>query len=361
MKIGVNARTFSVNEPDGAVQASRKLISSLGEKEDVDLILFGNKDLSRDDLNHETTSSNLFMSDSPFFGIAWERLILPALANNSDIDILFCPNGNAPPIGVNCPIVTTIHDVNAIKGMSGGIHRIYRRISIPLSVRSSEAIVTVSNFSKSEIKNNLSIGSDKIHVNYNGVDDFFLSDASSVPLDLPDNYLLYVGAMNPRKNISRLIDAYRKSRNKIDQKLVLIGPNNKLVYKNMDTSNFSDEIVTPGFIPKEQLKFAYENADVFIYPSLYEGFGMPPLEAMACGTPVISSNRSSLPEILNGYSTLVDPTNVHDIASAIVDVATSDITSQDQAKLKSHAEQYSWENAADRMYDIFQDVLNSTV
>lgn len=356
MKIGVNARTFSVNEPDGAVQSARKLSHQLGKREDVELTLYGSPDLEADFPEADQVKSTGYYSTSPFFGVVWERTVLPLLID-SDIDVLLCPNGNSPPVGVRCPVLTYIHDINAQKGMSSGIHGKYREISVPYSVRASDAIITVSNFSKQEILDSLPVKEKDVHVVYNGIDDFYLFGNSSDPFGLPENYLLYVGAMNPRKNVSRLIEAYERIQNKIPHKLVLIGPQNKSVYKKFELNSVAEDVITPGFLPKAQLKYAYENADAFIYPSLYEGFGMPPLEAMACGTQVVASNRSSLPEILNGYCDLVDPQDVDAIGTAMIEVATSEPSSTMKQNMRAHTKNFTWKRAADDLMEVIESTV----
>ncbi|AWB27135.1 glycosyltransferase family 4 protein [Halococcoides cellulosivorans] len=347
MRIGVNARTFSVDEPGGSVQSMRKITRELIQRDDVSVVLYGNSCLSGEFPNATQVHSGGFFSNSPFFGVLWERTVLPMLVDADEIDVLLCPNGNAPPVGVGVPIVTYVHDVNALKGMSSWVHQIYRRTMVPLGVRNSEAIVTVSEFSKGEIVDHLPVDPEDVHVVYNGVDEFFLQDGGSEPMDLPDDYFLYVGAMNPRKNVRRLVDAYTQIHDEIDQKLVLIGPRNKSMFKTMDVEA-SENIITPGFVPRPQLKYAYENADAFLFPSLYEGFGLPPLEAMACGTPVIAANSSSLPEILDGHATFVDPYCTEDIEDALCDNDLND----NEDDLVCHSNKFTWDDSTDQLFKI---------
>jgi len=355
MRVGVNARTFNVNEPDGAVQSARKLTRALGNRDDVELVLYGDAELATQFECAESVNSTGFLSNSPFFGVVWERTVLPLVTNTADLDILLCPNGNSPPIDI--PVITYIHDVNAQKKMSSGTHELYRRLLVPLGAKNSDAIVTVSEFSKREIQGHLPNSIPDIHVVYNGIDKVYRREGTGDKLDLPEKYLLYVGAMNPRKNVERLVKAFDSIRETIPHSLVLIGPENKSMYKEMDISSLSDDLLLPGFVTEQELKYAYTNADGFVYPPLYEGFGLPPLEAMACGTPVVSSNRSSLPEILNGYAQLVDPTEVDAIADAILDVATMHTSSERRAELKNHARRFSWERAADELVDVMTNVV----
>jgi glycosyltransferase involved in cell wall biosynthesis len=280
------------------------------------------------------------------------------LAKREGLDVLLCPNANAPPISVGCPIVTYVHDVNAQKGMSSGVHQLYRKFVVPPGIRNSDAIVTVSEFSKQEIVEHLPVSAENVHVVYNGVDDFYHKPGGSEPLDLPDQYILYVGAMNPRKNIGCLVAAYDLIREDVPHKLVLIGPQNKSVYKKLDVDSFAEDIVTPGFLPRAQLKSAYENAAVFVYPSLYEGFGLPPLEAMACGTPVIVSDTSSLPEIVGDAALQVDPENPIDIAEMIKRMITDNkLREAFSSNGRSHAGEFRWDRSGEQLIK----VLNQSV
>lgn len=354
MKVGINARTFSVPQPDGAVQTAMKLTRELIANSSVELILFGHASIT-ERFPDTTIDSSLYLPCSQAYGVVWERSVLPWLASKHDIDVLLCPNGNAPPTPLHCHVVEYIHDVNAQKGMSSGIHQLYRKTMVPLGARNSDAIVTVSEFSKREIVRNLPVAPDDVSVVYNGIDDFYLREGGSEPMELPDSYILYVGAMNPRKNVQGLIRAYQRLRSERDirHKLVLIGPENKTVYKRLDIEDTDGGIITPGFIPKPQLKYAYEQADVFVYPSKYEGFGLPPLEAMACGTPVIASNATSLPEILGNTAALVDPSDTEAIADSISSIISH--PEQDGFEPKNgsnHAQQFTWDRTTDHLMTV---------
>lgn len=356
MKVGVNARTFSVDQPDGAVQASVRLTNELNNIPDVEVTCYCPEPIP-DDRIEAPTKSPRFGSTSQFYGVVWERTLLPLMVLQDDIDVLLCPNGNAPftPIpGIK--IVTYIHDVNALKGMSGGIHRTYRRVAVPRSASVSDRIITVSEFSKSEIIDVLDVPSEKVDVVYNGIDDVFLDDTESISCDLPDNYILYVGAMNPRKNIQGILDAFEQLKSQTDfpHKLVLVGPQNKMVYQNFEVEE-SDDVVTPGFLPVLELKYAYENADVFLYLSFYEGFGLPPLEAMACRTLVVSSDRTALSEILEGHACLVDPTSGEAITNAAISILNGSC-SISQNDSRKYAEKFTWKRSADKLYTVFRSI-----
>lgn len=357
MKIGINARTFNVEQPDGAVQTARKVARHLSERQDLSVILFGASELESDFEYVDSVIGGGFISNSPSFGVVWERTVLPYAVRKSNIDVLLCPNGNAPVSSVEKPIVMYIHDINAQKNMSSGLHGLYRKVFVPAGIENSDRIVTVSEFSKKEIISFFSLDPDVVNVVHNGVDQIFFESGRSSKLNLPERYFLYVGAMNPRKNVDNIIRAYNLIHDDIPQSLVLIGPDNKSVYKTMSTEGMHDDIITTGFVSKSELIYAYENADGFVYPSLYEGFGLPPLEAMACGTPVISSNVSSLPELLNGFAELVNPNDIEAIAVAMQDLSQGMPQGYTRDDLTSHAAKFSWDESVDSLVQILEDVV----
>ncbi|MBX0296661.1 glycosyltransferase family 4 protein [Haloarcula nitratireducens] len=359
MHIGINARTFLTDEPGGAVQTAIKIAKRLAERDDVEVTLYGSKNLKNAWPNNVSIRGFGYPNKINFFGVIWERSVLPALASRDDIDILLCPNGNAPMTPVNCPIITYIHDINAQKGMSSGVHQIYRRLLVPQGVKVSNKIITVSEFSKREIQKHLPVHSSDIHAIYNGVDDYYLNNKEGVEYELPEEYILYVGSMNPRKNISNLIKSFNIFKDKIDSnyKLVLIGPGNKYIFKKIDMVEDGSDIITPGFVSQPELKYIYKNASLFAYISKYEGFGLPPLEAMACGTPVVASESTSLPEVLNGAAAFVDPEEEVEIADKFLEVVSNkDVRNKLQRDGLQHVQSYTWESTIDKLLAIFEDV-----
>ncbi|WP_266081660.1 glycosyltransferase family 4 protein [Haladaptatus caseinilyticus] len=359
MKIGINARTFSVDEPGGSVQTSLRLTNELMTYPEIEVVLFGHNSLKHIFPNAKIIDK-YYLKDSQIYGLFWERTVLPNIASAEEVDVLYCPNGNAPLHPVSYPVVMCIHDINAIKGMSNKHHQLYRKLTVPQAAKSADAVVTVSNFSKREIVNELSIDSNKINVVHNGIKNTYFNNESSSSIDLPEKYILYVGAFNPRKNIKRLVAAFKQLKEEADipHKLVLIGPKNKMIFKNMDIT-ISEEIITPGFLKIEELKFAYQNATIFAYPSLYEGFGLPPLEAMACKTPVVASTASSLPEILDNAAELADPYEIEDIKQSIYKVISDEQYQDKLANLgQIRSQRFTWKAAAEKMVDIFISVNN---
>lgn len=355
MKVGVNARTFDVDQPGGAVQTSIKHTERLINREGSDVVLFGHESISA--VFPEATIVNTgYPASSQIYGLLWERAVLPHLGEKYNIDVLYCPNGNAPSTETSFRVVMCLHDVNAMKGWSNWNHQLYRKLAVPRGAKLADTIVTVSEFSAQEINTHLNIPKSKIEVVYNGIDDFFFSGKSEELSELPENYLLFVGALNPRKNISRVVKSFNRVQEQMgsNYKLVIIGPDNKNIFKKIEVDlHKTNDIITPGFVSKAELKYAYKHADVFVFPSLYEGFGLPPLEALACGTPVVTSSTTSLGEIMEKGCIQADPESVDDISSAIIRLLEDNSLSNELSKEGiAYSEKFTWENASESLCEV---------
>ena len=356
MKVGVNARTFVVDEPGGAVQTAIRHTKGLISRSDTEVKLFGHGSL-RSAFPETHVVSTGYSIPSQAYGLLWERIVLPVLADRHGVDVLYCPNGNSPAIRTPCPVVLCIHDVSAIKQWSSGVHQLYRRLAVPCAVALADTVVTVSEFSKREIIEQLNVPPSKLRVVHNGIDDVFLSEGEGEHLNLPEEYLLFVGSMNPRKNIGRVIRAFVRAKQSADltHSLVLIGPGNKRIFRTVDVDDRED-IVSLGFVSKLELKYAYTNADVFVFPSLYEGFGLPPLEALACGTPVVASETTSLKELLREGCILVDPEDVEAIAAAIVKISQDDrLSAELAAEGRTYAQEFTWDRPTEQLHGVLAD------
>ncbi len=361
VRVGINARTFSVSEPGGEVQSTIKLFSKLIEisNNDFEFIIFGNEKIKSIFPNNEVIDEGFFVN-SQAFGLIWEQTMLRLLVKKFDIDVLLCPSANGFFIkSNNVKSVVWIHDMNAFYEWMNPYYRLLTRIRHPSVAKSADVIVTVSNFSKGEIQRLLNIPGLKIKVVYNGIDEYFLSNTRKIncKFDYPEKYILFVGSAIPRKNLKRLILAYRRIKDKIDEYLVIIGPKNKRVFGNVNLED-DEKIIVKGFVSKEELKYAYENASLFVFPSLYEGFGLPPLEAMACGTPVVASNTSSLPEVLGNSAHYVNPYSVESIADGILKVLDDDSYRKELVrKGLKQVKRYTWKKAAEDVLNIIKNLL----
>ncbi|MGQ0735300.1 MAG: glycosyltransferase family 4 protein [Acidobacteriota bacterium] len=277
------------------------------------------------------------------------------------------------PAAVRCRSVVTIHDCIHLmfpQYLPGSLAHLYARGAMWTAVRKADRILTVSEASKRDILRFFDIPAERVEVIYNAIDERFLEAPDEGEMwrirqryQLDHPFVLYVGNVKPHKNLERLIEAFGQARaSGLDNlRLLIIGdqvskfpPLRQAVHKNR-----LDKFVRfLGFQPYETLSAFYRLARAFAFPSLYEGFGLPPLEAMACGTPVVTSNVSSMPEITGESALLVDPYDSASIASGLVQAVTDEALRADlsQRGIK-RAREFSWARSVARIHGIYMDVL----
>lgn len=252
----------------------------------------------------------------------WDDILIPNNINNLDLDLYHIPqNGIGMPDNNNCPYIITLHDIIPYKlpqTVSDKFLSIFNKY-MPTIIKNSKAIITVSNFSKEDIARAFSYNRDNIYVThlaseniYRPLDKLISKNIIREHYNICSDYILYVGGFSPRKNILNLINAFSllKAHFKTDVKLVIAGKKGISYKKYLDRVLYlglQNEIIFPGFISVKNMPYLYNAAEFLVYPSVYEGFGLPPLEAMACGIPVISSNTTSIPEILGSSAKLINP------------------------------------------------------
>lgn len=352
MNVGVNARVFGVNTPDGAAQVGINHTRNLIHTEGIKCTLYGGKNAGRWFDQQIIPSSPFYLQESQPYGVIWERTALPTVAAFDNLDVLFCPNANAPPVNFGgYSTIMMVHHVGSDHGHSP-IQRLYRKMMIPLGSHSADAIVTVSEFSKERILERLPVSEGDVHVIYNGVDPEYFDEDYGEEIELPDDYILFVGSADKRKNLSRLLRAYDRLDDDIE--FVVVGPQDSIAYGNEGIDR--DDIINLGYVSKAELKYVYANATLFAYPSLYEGFGLPPVEAAACGTPVVTSNVSAIPEIMGDAAEYVDPYDVDSIRGGLEIIHDSDRLDQLAQKGRQRAKRYTWEKATNRLIEVFEKV-----
>ncbi|MDU3812042.1 glycosyltransferase family 4 protein [Klebsiella grimontii] len=268
--------------------------------------------------------------------------------------VYFTPGFNAPYLFVKRSVIT-IHDLNHIDldNNSSFLKKLYYRLVLKRACKKSLAIFTVSEFSKRRIIDWAGIDGVKVTVVGNGVSGNFKPDGRSF---LPGyNYIFCVSNRKEHKNEKRLIEAFSLVNNRGDLKLVFSGKPTAEIIEFIKSLNLENDIVFTGFISDDELPAYYRGALMLVMPSIYEGFGLPVIEAMACGTPTIASNTTSLSEIAGDASLLVDPLNVHDI-SAAMHTLISDSNLREELKIKGleHVKQYTWENTVHKIKTVLE-------
>lgn len=281
-----------------------------------------------------------------------------------DADVTFFLNYVIPP-GVRGKRITMIHDMTykVFPETQTLRSRIWLFLSMKRTLRRADAVVTASMFSKSEIIKYTGFDAEKITTISCGVDRNLFTDQYSVAeiekvkqkYRIEGDYYLYVGTLEPRKNIKRLLQAYSilvNYENSIPQ-LVIVGKAGWLfsdIFSTVEQLDISDKVIFTGYINEKEIPIMMNGAKIFLYPSLYEGFGMPPLEAMACGTAVITSNVASLPEVVGDCAVLVDPYNIEEIANSILNLDT-DEEKREQLAYNGfqRSKMFSWNNVSENI------------
>ena len=285
------------------------------------------------------------------------------------IDIYQVPN-TMPLLGRTTPTVITIHDLGDLRVKKYGILRTgYRFLANFLAARLADRILTVSENSKRDIVRLLRVPESKVTVVYNGVSEEFhpldrkkCKDHLASRYSIRGDFLLAPGGLSRNKNIPRLLAAMRmlKERGR-PESLVVLGdtqnPEFKYAAVTARQSGLDGTVVLPGFVPREDLPVFYNAASLVVYPTLYEGFGLPVLEAMACGTPLITSNSSSLPEVAGNAAFLVDPRNPEEIAVAAEQLLADEmLRSKFSSRGILHARQFTWTRAAEKVLEVFLEI-----
>src|SRR6201984_1243546 len=306
------------------------------------------------------------------------RVILKRL----QCDLVHIPQLFWMPRALPCPYVMTVHDLLEHMSRAKGRSSLRRSLHYQLTrhvLSGAARIFAGSQFSKSEIEKLFGISPSRIEVVYNAIDERFLHGHAS-PADrqlIAERYLvtypflLYAGRISPHKNLVRIIEAFSALRGELDKedkfpdlKLIIIGDDlsgHPDLRRTVVRSGVQNEVRFLGFVPIDVLRIFYDVANVFLFPSLYEGFGLPPLEAMAHGTPVVTSNISSLPEVVGNAAVLVNPENVFEIMRATHRVLV-DQNLREKLKQRGYeqANCFSWEASARSVLRVYEQVAGGT-
>ncbi len=301
-----------------------------------------------------------------------------AILKRLNCDLVHIPHLFWVPRGLPCPYVMTVHDVlehmyraHDHSGLRRSLHSTLTRHVLKGAAR----IFAVSKFTQSEIEKLFAIPPERVEVVYNAIDERFLrGHASEADRQLlaerylvTHPFLLYAGRISPHKNVVRTIEAFSALKSELekegsypDLKLIIIGDElsrNPDLRRTVIRSGVQNDVRFLGFVPIEVLRIFYDAAKIFVFPSLYEGFGLPPLEAMAHGTPVVTSNTSSLPEVVGNAAVLVNPENVFEIMRALHRVLR-DQALREKLKQRGYEQvrKFSWDDSARRVLRVYESV-----
>jgi glycosyltransferase involved in cell wall biosynthesis len=298
-------------------------------------------------------------------------------------DLVHIPHLFWIPRALPCPYVMTVHDVLEHMYRARGHSGLRRSLHFHLTkkvLRGAARIFAVSQFTKTEIQQLFGIPPDRLEVVYNAIDERFLrGHATEADRQLIAErylvtypFLLYAGAISPHKNLIRIIEAFSALKTELekeqkypDLKLIIIGDDlsgHPDLRRTVIKSGVQNDVRFLGFVPIEVLRIFYDAAKIFVFPSLYEGFGLPPLEAMAHGTPVVTSNTSSLPEVTGNAAVLVNPENVFEIMHALHRVLL-DQSLRERMKQRAleQSKRFSWDSSVRRILAVYEEVAGNAV
>jgi glycosyltransferase involved in cell wall biosynthesis len=367
MRIGMNCRILSKSTPAGTARYARQLLaasldtSDLGSESTFSLFGLGDPPHQFRDDDRMRVSDATPPVPSGLCAYVWEQLCLPRVIQQTDIDVFHTPAG-IPPLLTRVPQVTTIHDLSPITHPEwfAKKYATFYQLLVPFAVRFSDRIIAVSDFTREEIVDHYPSAADKTVTVHNGVVPPDIDGVEAVtPLEGRD-FLLSVGAQNPRKNLRRLVEAYGilRRRRPDSPELVLAGPSND-IFDATDIPSVSG-VRTLGFVPDEQLAWLYKQTDALVYPSLYEGFGLPILEAMSVGTPVVTSNRGAMAEVAGDAALLVDPEDSESIAAGILEaLADPEVAETLRVAGRDRAAEFGWEQTAMETIQVYHEAIES--
>lgn len=300
------------------------------------------------------------------------------LIKNLKCEIVHVPHLFALPRSLPCPYVMTVHDVldhmYRTRGRSGFRRSLYFQMTRQV-LRGASRIFAVSRFTKMELEKLFGISSSRVHTIYNAIDERFLyghandSDRQFLAERYQVNYpfLLYAGRISPQKNLVRIIEAFSSLKAELekedkytDLKLIIIGDElskHPDLRRTVIRSGVQNDVRFLGFVPIDTLRIFYDVAKVFVFPSLYEGFGLPPLEAMAHGTPVLTSNTSSLPEVVGSAAVLVNPENIFEIRRGLQRILLDQpLRSKLKQRGYEQVQKFSWDSSARQVLTAYEEI-----
>jgi glycosyltransferase involved in cell wall biosynthesis len=282
----------------------------------------------------------------PVRDVGWYLAALPARARRDGVDVLHCPTHRAP-VRSAVPLVVTLHDIAVLRHpeLFNRWTRSYSRVVLPRVARAARIVIAASEFTRGELLSLLDLPEEKVRVIPHAVGAPFVADGDAAFGD----YVLTVGTLEPRKNLDRLVEGFERA-DLNGSRLLVAGMRG---WGDVDVSG--DRVQQLGFVPDDELARLYRGARCVAYLSAYEGFGLPLVEAMACGAPVVAANAGSAPEVTGGAAVLVDPSDPDAIASGLADA----IERSDELRVLGleRAQAFSWTTVARATLDVYRKAI----
>lgn len=378
MKIGIEAQRIFRKKKHGMDIVALELIRNLQQIDDRnEYFIFVKPDEDRSVLQDTKNFTVVELEGGAY--PAWEQIALPRAAKELGCQLLHCTSNTAP---LNCPVplVTTLHDIIYLESsyftiLSGSgtayqkFGNIYRKMVVPEVVKRSKKIITVSHFEKQRIGDFFGMENEgRLAAVYNGVSSHFKPVTDGKELKrvkekyrLPDQYFFFLGNTDPKKNTRGTLKAFSDflKHTETDHKLVMLDYDRSELEKilaEIGDPKLIDKIVLTGYVVNTDLPAIYCQSELFLYPSLRESFGIPMLEAMACGVPVITSNTSSMPEVAGGAACIIDPFKPAEITRAMIQLYNNSAVKEEMiAAGWKQAAKFSWQAMAEEVLQIYKE------
>lgn len=370
MKIGIEAQRIFRKNKHGMDYVVLQEIKELQKIDTVNEYFIFVKP-GEDRCLEETQNFHIIELKCPSYPL-WEQVALPIAARKHKVDILHCTS-NTAPIWCSTPLMLTLHDIIFLeprdknnKSLYQNMGWLYRRIVVPKILNKCKRIITVSNFELNNIISKLNIPKQQMAMVYNGYNNWFrpienVEDITSKYID-QTGYFFFLGNTDPKKNTERTLIAYSKylKMSKVKRKLLIADLKSQhleeiISRKRLD--DIKDNVVLTGYVVNSDLPYIYNGAFTFLYTSLRESFGIPLLEGMACGTPVITSNTSSMPEIGGKNAALINPESSNEIAAMMLKIENnSDFRNEVINNGLERAKLFSWKNTATNLLKLYEEV-----
>jgi glycosyltransferase involved in cell wall biosynthesis len=370
MLVGVNCLVVE-GESAGVASYTMSLVEGLSAVDyENEYLLFGTEGRLGKVVRPGVTLEEPFLpAGSRLQRLIWEHFVLARRARARGVKVLHLPDHTYPALAARCPVVLTVHDLAFLKHPEtfGRGRRMYKAALIRRSVRKAARIICDSDSTRRDLIELLGVSPSKIHRILLAAHPRYLREVSAAERErvldrhaLPPRFLLYVGTLEPRKNIGRLIDAYAALVRTVRPVVPLVivgrpGWGGEALVRRVESLGLDEHVRFAGHVPVDDLPAIYQAAELLIYPSIYEGFGLPVVEAMASGTPVITSNRASLPEVAGDAAALVDPLSVDEIADAMAGLLSDrSLNAEFRVKGRARARLFSWERTARETAQAYQ-------
>ena len=369
-KIGIEVQRLFRKKKHGMEVVAMELINELKQMQTANSFVVFAKD-DEDKKSFANTENISFKTITGRTYMDWEQFSLPKAARKEKIDFLHS-TCNTSALRLKVPLLLTLHDIIYLEELNfkgtayQNFGNLYRKFVVPAIVKKSRYIITVSNYEKDVIMKKLNVSEEKIKVVYNAVNKKFNNNYTSAEIKdfkekyhLPEQFILFLGNTAPKKNTNNAVDAYIKYCDNFSEPMpmVILDYDKSLLEEKLKKCNRQEllkNFIFLGFIASDEMPLMYNAATLFLYPSLRESFGLPILEAMGCGTPVITSNTSSMPEVSGNAALLVDPFSTNDIAEKIAEILTNVSLKNDLIqKGIVRAAEFTWKRSAENLLSIY--------